>query len=1522
VNLQWLASPEWANVVKALLHTLWQGAIIAVVLGFTLRRIENPISRYRSSLAALAGILLAGLVTWAWLNRPAPLTNFSEPAPVAQTEAAPALKKNDAPPIIVQAKPLAPKPVELGWTAWLALVWLAGTSVMIARAGFQVAGAERLRRSTQPLEDARIAELLENARKAVGLARTVRLAVTNKLTSPAVVGVLVPTLILPLSLTTTLTHEQIRFILLHELAHIRRGDYFANLFQLFAEALLFFNPAVWWISRQMRVEREACCDALAIELSGAPADYARTLVHVAENVLQAAPAAAPAFGDEREPSSLADRVQRLLVPGYRPRLRLTWRAMLASLCVGGALLVLSAIGTRVTVAAILSPQQRIERIEKRMTELGQKPEVEDNRDSDERVTVVAHVRTPDGSPLHKERSVTVHSKRRNWSGIYGGWLSKEGWSTNQVQAGEIWVEANAKGYATAIVGPLDGITTNLVDAGEIVLEKGFDVQIRTTDAKTGAAITNATLQTWLHHIPTGDSLQSQRNLKTDAEGKATLNHCIPQNLWVTVNAPGYEISQTTFEKLSAGQSLELKLHPGVVMTGTVTEKLSGKPIAGANLQIIYQEGSTGGHHEWGEKFFHLATTEADGRYVINQLAAGVKYVLGVSAAGHESILLKPFTALAPRELPVELGPELIVRGQVSGVITQLQVINKDYCLSRNFSEEFEHTSYGHQEWVPLSVTNGIGYFAFTNRVAGKVTLNGLGIREERVITAPVNDWNLVVPKWQEREPKKLAKREVVFRFKNSSGVSPRGTVRVRIPSDEDPQHSAVSKITAITNGEVRVKIPFGYSTDIEPERMVGYMFNRTGEWRSPSGERGDWMNIQVGSNAAPLVIEIPLLPAGAIYARAKNADGSAAGGLFFGVREVKKAPGRDQNGLNDGDSVSGTAPRQWVSGALPLGGTYQIHGWRGNSFCISKPVKLTEANPDAEVEMQFAPGKTFNGVVLGPDGQPLREVEMKTSFSLADNHGFGLKNVFADERGRFQLNDTTPDLGTYSVEFFAPGIQAETVKLDFNIQPQVIRLKRGRTLAGQMIDSVSGQPIPGMEVRAADYEKSNQPQQQTQTDDNGRFEFTTLGDGNYSLYPDGGQLVDLPRNGNLRFRADGNTNIVLRVKLYEWSKLKPKSPVAMTNASATPQFPTRVFKLDTNRLAANLPKRLVRTLAGDLRGMITNAGVNLDSPAGKAVYFNYTNATLLVRATEADLNVIEKLVQGLNHWPLQVHIKARFIEVKQDDKAFGIDWYLRQFDLKNLTNTSLHIPKALPLGDPEVMALNIKGVRNAHPTDATFTGILTDPNLRATLHALKARTGSEVLGEPEVVTTSGRQCKMMATTVFTVVTNLLFEEQPPKSNVPSVTPQTCELETGVMLDAVPYVLADGYTLNLALIPSWVEFLGYAPTNSHAIKTSSGEKIDMPGIHPIIRTHALATTLTLWDNQTAVLGGMDSEKIVKEKVPVFSSLPLLGRLFEKQETLKTKTFVFVTATLVDPAGNRVHSDEELQLIQQAPLPRQP
>ena len=355
--LAWLMSPEWIAFVKTLLHSLWQAGGLALLLWFALRHVTNPVARYRLTLGTLAAVLGTTLLTWALLNQSPsePTTPDFTPSPTVALHSfkVESHETIGEPSVAVRATPI-PKPADKSrWNCWLALAWLLGATLMFTRAAFRVAGAERLRRSCVPLEDSRITPLLAEAQRALHFTRRIRVAVTDKLTSPAVVGVILPTLILPLTLLTTLTPEQISFILLHELAHIQRGDYLANLFQLFIEALLFFNPAVWWISHQVRREREVCCDALAIKLSGAPVEYARTLVHVAEVSLHTPPAAAPAFSEnQREPSSLADRVQRLLVPGYRPALRLTWRAMLAAIVVGGVLLFLSAMGARNVVGAV------------------------------------------------------------------------------------------------------------------------------------------------------------------------------------------------------------------------------------------------------------------------------------------------------------------------------------------------------------------------------------------------------------------------------------------------------------------------------------------------------------------------------------------------------------------------------------------------------------------------------------------------------------------------------------------------------------------------------------------------------------------------------------------------------------------------------------------------------------------------------------------------------------------------------------------------------------------------------------------------------------------------------------------------------------------------------------------------------------------------------------------------------------------------------------------------------------------
>jgi general secretion pathway protein D len=162
----------------------------------------------------------------------------------------------------------------------------------------------------------------------------------------------------------------------------------------------------------------------------------------------------------------------------------------------------------------------------------------------------------------------------------------------------------------------------------------------------------------------------------------------------------------------------------------------------------------------------------------------------------------------------------------------------------------------------------------------------------------------------------------------------------------------------------------------------------------------------------------------------------------------------------------------------------------------------------------------------------------------------------------------------------------------------------------------------------------------------------------------------------------------------------------------------------------------------------------------------------------------------------------------------------------------------------------------------------------------------------------------------------------------AITPITQSIETGPILDVVPYVLADGYTINLALIPSDTEFAGYQTPTLPQLSAGQVGNLNvtvLPTVFPSFTVRQLVTTVNVWDNQTVVLGGLITSSVnsTKDKVPIAGDIPLLGRLFQSQskQTTKNNLMIFVTATIVDPAGSRVHSDDELPFANSS-VPSQP
>jgi type II secretory pathway component GspD/PulD (secretin) len=169
-----------------------------------------------------------------------------------------------------------------------------------------------------------------------------------------------------------------------------------------------------------------------------------------------------------------------------------------------------------------------------------------------------------------------------------------------------------------------------------------------------------------------------------------------------------------------------------------------------------------------------------------------------------------------------------------------------------------------------------------------------------------------------------------------------------------------------------------------------------------------------------------------------------------------------------------------------------------------------------------------------------------------------------------------------------------------------------------------------------------------------------------------------------------------------------------------------------------------------------------------------------------------------------------------------------------------------------------------------------------------------------------------ATQVVTVITNFIYQPNPnPTNNQPgAVSPQLGQYEFGPMMDVVPYVLSDGYTINLAIIPTVTEFLGYDTPPDVPNLTGKSNNVQLPVVLPRFSTRQMVATVNLRDNQTAVLGGMAEVTAHTHKTPVLGSVPLMSKLFSSTTTTTNQILVFVTATIVDPAGNRVHTDEEM------------
>ncbi|KRA45149.1 M56 family metallopeptidase [Pseudoxanthomonas sp. Root630] len=296
----------------ALLHFLWQGALIGLLTALVLYvlRHARPQARYAVACLALLACVLVPLASV--------IAQFAGTS-VTPTQGATLVHLPDMVP---------PNPVGVLFgfvppvsrfdavSPWVVAFWMAGTSVMFSRMALGLVWIRGLRNAPPPVAQAAWQGRLDALAVRFGLYRPVTLCLVDTIDSPVSAGWWRPVVVVPAALLTRMPTALIEALLAHELAHIRRHDYLVNLLQNAIEALLFYHPVVWWLSHRIRIEREQIADQLAAELACAPRSLALALSELAD------------LRRERPPFHLAQaargghlsaRIERLVRPGRGDR---------------------------------------------------------------------------------------------------------------------------------------------------------------------------------------------------------------------------------------------------------------------------------------------------------------------------------------------------------------------------------------------------------------------------------------------------------------------------------------------------------------------------------------------------------------------------------------------------------------------------------------------------------------------------------------------------------------------------------------------------------------------------------------------------------------------------------------------------------------------------------------------------------------------------------------------------------------------------------------------------------------------------------------------------------------------------------------------------------------------------------------------------------------------------------------------------------------------------------------------------
>jgi bla regulator protein blaR1 len=297
----WTHHPLAIVIGRTLIHSLWEASVAGIILALILRATRSSAIRYAAACLTL-GAIVAGLIVTFVVCIPASASGRRFDVARFPVVSPPDAKGEVSPEStnITLQKALP----------WITLLWIIGVVVFNLRLIGGWFAERRLRRHGVCAAAVSWQSRLDAIRLQMGVSRIVTLMESSLTIVPMVVGHIRPAVLFPVGLLAGLPSEQVELILMHELAHIRRHDYLVNTIQTFIEGLLFYHPAVWWLSKVIRAEREHGCDDMVVAAGHSAETYARALISLETSRSNVAEGAIAATG-----GSLMKRVRRLL---YQP----------------------------------------------------------------------------------------------------------------------------------------------------------------------------------------------------------------------------------------------------------------------------------------------------------------------------------------------------------------------------------------------------------------------------------------------------------------------------------------------------------------------------------------------------------------------------------------------------------------------------------------------------------------------------------------------------------------------------------------------------------------------------------------------------------------------------------------------------------------------------------------------------------------------------------------------------------------------------------------------------------------------------------------------------------------------------------------------------------------------------------------------------------------------------------------------------------------------------------------------------